>query len=87
MDESSEEEFFEDFGSGLSDEALAALLVRARASGDRDVRLLVKQYRALRRATRDLLATLGEAPDLAVARDGAPAQLARVLTGVETRTG
>lgn len=42
-------EFFEDFGAAeISDSELQVLLNRARENGDRELRLLVKQFQALR---------------------------------------
>ena len=57
-DSTSEKEFYEDFGDSLKPHELAQLLERARVNDDRDVRLLVKQYQALRRAATDLLTEL-----------------------------
>jgi hypothetical protein len=55
-DEESEEEFFEDFGATrLADSAVQALLVRARASGDVDLRRLAKEVRVWRRIAPTLL--------------------------------
>jgi hypothetical protein len=45
----SDQEFFEDFGAAaISTAELEALLTRARENGDRELRLLVKQFQALR---------------------------------------
>lgn len=50
------EEFLEDFGEqALSVADLERLLERARATNDRDLRILVKQYQALKRVTGELL--------------------------------
>lgn len=53
---SEEEEFLEDFGApALSDTELEALLERARATDDTELRRLVKQHRAIRFAGEMLL--------------------------------
>jgi hypothetical protein len=50
------EEFLEDFGEqALSVADLERLLERARTMNDRDLRVLVKQYQALKRVTGELL--------------------------------
>jgi hypothetical protein len=56
MDESGDEEFYEDFGAHLTAADCDRLLARARESKDRDFRLLVKQYLTLRRTAADALA-------------------------------
>jgi hypothetical protein len=51
-----DQEFFEDFGaSAISNAELEALLTRARENGDRELRLLVKQFQALRHVSGFLL--------------------------------
>jgi hypothetical protein len=74
-DNESEAEPDEDFGKSLRAPELSQLLARARAAGDREVRLLVKQHQALRRATADLLADLeqrGVVPPEGPTDTGAP---------------
>jgi hypothetical protein len=56
MDESEDEEFYEDFGAHLTAADCDRLLTRARESEDQDLRLLVKQYMTLRRTAADALA-------------------------------
>jgi len=56
MDESGDEEFYEDFGAHLTAADCDRLLARARESKDQDFRLLVKQYLTLRRTAADALA-------------------------------
>ena len=53
-------EFFEDFGASLSEAEVHALLERARLSGDRELRMLAKQYLTLRRVASDLVAYMAE---------------------------
>ena len=60
MDESTDDEFYEDFGAGLTVADCERLLARARETGDREVRLLAKQYLALRRTAADALAYVEE---------------------------
>jgi hypothetical protein len=55
-----EAEFSEDFGAGLSEADVRALVERARTTGDRELRLLAKQYLTLRRVASDLLAYMAE---------------------------
>src|ERR1700693_3247631 len=56
-----EEEFLEDFGRpGYTDEELEELLNGARSSGDADLRLVIKQFQALRWICRQVLARLEE---------------------------
>ena len=55
MAESSYDEFLSDFGDGLNEQELARLLADSRATNDREVRLLVKQYRTLRQSCRALI--------------------------------
>jgi len=51
-----DQEFFEDFGAAaISDAELEAMLNRARENGDRELRLLVKHYQALRHVSGLLL--------------------------------
>lgn len=83
MIESSDDEFLDDFGAALGEADLAALLARARASRDQDLRRLVKQYVALCRTTRDLLATVDEIDDIAAVRHCEIARYARFLVGGE----
>jgi hypothetical protein len=55
------DEFGEDFGApALDDEQLAQLLATARATGNRDLRQLIGQHRALRHVTTLLLSRLEE---------------------------
>jgi hypothetical protein len=60
MTDESDAEFDEDFGYSLRPADVERLLERARATGDREVRLLAKQHQALRRVAADLLAELEE---------------------------
>jgi len=60
MDDSSDTEFEQDFGTHLTVADCNRLLERAHATGDADVRLLVKQYLALRRTATDTLAYIEE---------------------------
>ena len=60
-DAMTEEEFLEDFGRpGYTDEELEELLNGARSSGDADLRLVIKQFQALRWICRQVLARLEE---------------------------
>jgi uncharacterized protein HemX len=84
MDGSDENEFYADFGEPApTDEQLAALLERARSSGDADLRLLVKQYAALRRTIGWLLDELDRSVDVAAVRGGETARIARFLVSAE----
>ena len=50
------DEFFEDFGAAaISDSDLEVLLNRGRENGDRELRLLVKQFQTLRHVSALLL--------------------------------
>jgi hypothetical protein len=60
MDQSTDEEFFEDFGAHLTVADCERLLAWARAGGHREVRVLVKQYLVLRRTAADALAYVAE---------------------------
>lgn len=83
MDSSDDNEFFADFGErALTDAQLAALVDRARSSGDAELRLLVKHYAALRRTARWLLEELDRSDDVAAVRGGEIARLARFLVSV-----
>jgi len=74
------DEFLDDFGStGLTDAELAQLLARARSTNDRELRLLIKQYRALRRAAGWVLESLEEGSDVAGIRTAEPTRLLRFL--------
>jgi hypothetical protein len=87
MDGSDENEFYADFGTPApSDDQLAALLERARTSGDAALRSLVKQYAALRRTTGWLLEELDRSDDAAAVRGGETARLARFLVSAEPRS-
>lgn len=80
MRDSDEQEFYADFGEpALTDEQLDGLLDRARTRGDVELRMLVKQYAALRRTTGWLLGELDKASDPASIRDSEIVRLARVL--------
>ena len=52
------QEFFEDFGASLRRADLVRLLDRARLTGDRELRLLVKQHQTLRGVAADALRAL-----------------------------
>ena len=69
-EETSEEEFLEDFGASLTQEELDQLLERARRTDDRDVRMLVKQFTTLRRVAADFLVSVDDR-DAAVGADAA----------------
>jgi len=60
MDDPSATEFFEDFGAHLTVADCHRLLERARATGDTELRLLVKLYLTLRRTAADALAYVEE---------------------------
>ena len=65
--EAEENEFWEDFGTeGLSEAELDSLLHRARETQDRELRLLVKQFHALRWISEAMLTQIenGEASSL-----------------------
>jgi hypothetical protein len=83
MRDSTNDEFLEDFGDSLTDEQLQHVLAQARAAEDREVRLLVKQYLTLRRATRWLLAEVERASDISSLRQSEVARLARFCAGTE----
>jgi hypothetical protein len=88
VQESDENEFYADFGEpALTDEQLATLLERARSTGDVELRLLVKQYSALRRTTGWLLGELDRSGDPAAIRGGEIARFARFLVGGEQGGG
>ena len=56
MTTGTDEAFFEDFGAAaISDAELEALLILAQENDDRELRLLVKQFRTLRRVSALLL--------------------------------
>jgi hypothetical protein len=87
MRELSDEEFYEDFGTrGLSDAEIDALLEQARVAGNREVRLLVEQFVALRRAARWLVADLDAGGDVQALRDSGAARLTRFLAGQDDPT-
>ena len=79
MRDSSEGEFYADFGDSLADAELDALLERARVADDRQVRLLVKQYLGMRATARQLLSELDAASDLRAVRDGENTRFLRAL--------
>lgn len=87
MDGSADDEFLEDFGAALTDEQIQRLLALARAVEDRELRLLLKQYLTLRRATRWLVAEVDGASDLAGLRAGEGVRFARFCAGTETSDG
>ena len=60
MNESTDAEFDEDFGASLTVADCERLLERARETGDSEVRLLAKQYLALRQTAADALAYVEE---------------------------
>ncbi|MBX3193388.1 MAG: hypothetical protein KF819_40775 [Labilithrix sp.] len=73
-----EEEFLEDFGAvALSDSELEALLERARATDDAELRRLVKQHRAVRYAGEALLSHVESTQGLAVINANPMLKIAR----------
>ena len=60
MNEPTDEELSEDFGASVTVADCERLLDRARRTGDGELRLLARQYLALRRTARDALAYVGE---------------------------
>jgi hypothetical protein len=75
-----DQEFYEDFGdSGVSEAELNELLQRARLANDRPLRLLVKQFRALRTTAASALDALDDAQELPVFRESEVVRLLRFL--------
>jgi hypothetical protein len=72
MDDASEEEFVEEFGYSLRLPDLERLLVRARETGDRELRLLVHQHQTLRRTAADFLAYVEDRDAEVAAERAAP---------------
>jgi hypothetical protein len=80
MDRSTDEEFLADFGDrGITEQELNDLLARARREGSRELRLVVKQFRALKRACGWLISDLDAAESVEVLRESESVRITRFL--------
>ena len=86
MAESTHDEFLADFGDSLSEKDLDRLLAQSRASDDREVRVLVKQYRTLRDSCGALIAAIEAGSTAEELRKSPTLQFARFLVGAKPQS-